>query len=187
MVTDRLMSLYDRPKDAIIEFVRGVCGNDDIYYDKQIAQSEREHAERNLALAHFMKSFGNIKNDVETLIDVYCHQCAISMSCVDLSRAFLFLANRGLNPFNQEQILTVSQAKRVGALMLTCGFYDESGDFAFRAGLPGKSGVGGGVVAYIPGNLVITVWSPELNRHGNSLIGMETLERFTTDIGNSIF
>lgn len=187
VVTDRLMSLYDRPKDAIIEFVRGVCGNDDIYYDKQIAQSEREHAERNLALAHFMKSFGNIKNDVETLIDVYCHQCAISMSCVDLSRAFLFLANRGLNPFNQEQILTVSQAKRLGALMLTCGFYDESGDFAFRAGLPGKSGVGGGVVAYIPGNLVITVWSPELNRHGNSLIGMETLERFTTDIGNSIF
>ena len=187
VVTDRLMSLYDRPKDAIIEFVRGVCGNDDIYYDKQIAQSEREHAERNLALAHFMKSFGNIKNDVETLIDVYCHQCAISMSCVDLSRAFLFLANRGLNPFNQEQILTVSQAKRLGALMLTCGFYDESGDFAFRAGLPGKSGVGGGVVAYIPGNLVITVWSPELNRHGNSLIGMETLERCTTDIGNSIF
>ena len=187
VVTDRLMSLYDRPKDALIEFVRGVCGNDDIYYDKQIAQSEREHAERNLALAHFMKSFGNIKNDVETLIDVYCHQCAISMSCVDLSRAFLFLANRGLNPFNQEQILTVSQAKRLGALMLTCGFYDESGDFAFRAGLPGKSGVGGGVVAYIPGNLVITVWSPELNRHGNSLIGMETLERCTTDIGNSIF
>lgn len=187
VVTDRLLSLYKRPKDAIIEFVRGVCGNDDIYYDKQIAQSEREHAERNLALAHFMKSFGNIKNDVETLIDVYCHQCAISMSCVDLSRAFLFLANRGLNPFNQEQILTVSQAKRLGALMLTCGFYDESGDFAFRAGLPGKSGVGGGVAAYIPGNLVITVWSPELNRHGNSLIGMETLERFTTDIGNSIF
>ncbi len=187
VVTDRLMSLYNRPKDAIIEFVRSVCGNDDIYYDKQIAQSEREHAERNLALAHFMKSFGNIKNDVETLIDVYCHQCAISMSCVDLSRAFLFLANRGLNPFNREQILTVSQAKRLGALMLTCGFYDESGDFAFRAGLPGKSGVGGGVAAYIPGNLVITVWSPELNRHGNSLIGMETLERFTTDIGNSIF
>ena len=105
---------------------------------------------------------------------------------MDLSRAFLFLANHGLNPFNNEQILTVSQAKRLGALMLTCGFYDESGDFAFRAGLPGKSGVGGGIAAYIPGNLAITVWSPGLNEHGNSWIGMETLERFTTDISNSI-
>lgn len=187
VVTDRLMSLYEHPKDAILDFVRNLCGNDDIYYDKHIAQSERGHADRNLALAYFMKSFGNIKNDVEAVVDVYCHQCAIAMSCVDLSRAFLFLADHGLNPYSREQILTVSQAKRLGALMLTCGFYDESGDFAFRAGLPGKSGVGGGVAAYIPGNLAIAVWSPELNEHGNSLMGMETLERFTTDIGNSIF
>lgn len=187
VVTDRLMTLYDRPKDAILEFVRSICNNDDIYYDKHIAQSERAHADRNMALGYLMKSFGNIQNDVETVVDVYCHQCAISMSCMDLARAFLFLANHGLNPFTREQILTVSQAKRLGALMLTCGFYDESGDFAFRAGLPGKSGVGGGIAAYMPGNLAITVWSPELNRHGNSLIGMETLERFTTDISNSIF
>ena len=187
VVTDRLMSLYEYPKDAILEFIRSISGNDDIYYDKHIARSERVHADRNMALGYLMKSFGNIENDVEAVIDVYCHQCAIAMSCIDLSRAFLFLANRGVNPFNQERILTVSQAKRLGALMLTCGFYDESGDFAFRAGLPGKSGVGGGVSAYIPGNLAITVWSPGLNRHGNSWIGMETLERFTTDIGNSVF
>lgn len=187
VVTDRLMSLYDRPQEAILEFVRGICGNDAIGYDEHIARSEREHADRNMALGYLMKSFGNMEHSIEEVLDVYCHQCALSMSCVDLSRAFLFLANRGLNPFRQEHILTVSQAKRLGALMLTCGFYDESGDFAFRAGLPGKSGVGGGISAYIPGNLAITVWSPELNRHGNSLIGMETLERFTTDIGNSIF
>lgn len=187
VVTDRLMSLYSKPKNAILDFVRGLCGNNDIYYDKRIARSEREHADRNMALGYLMKSFGNIENDVEAVIDVYCHQCAISMNCRDLSRAFLFLANRGMNPFTQERILTSSQAKRLGALMLTCGFYDESGDFAFRAGLPGKSGVGGGVAAYIPGNLAITVYSPELNRHGNSLIGMETLEHFTTDIGISIF
>ncbi|MDE7073478.1 MAG: glutaminase [Odoribacter sp.] len=187
VVTDRLMSLYDHPKDAILKFVRSICGNDDIYYDKTIARSELEHADRNMALTYLMKSFGNIENDVEAIVDVYCHQCAISMNCRDLSRAFLFLANHGQNPYTQEQILTVSQAKRLGALMLTCGFYDESGDFAFRAGLPGKSGVGGGVAAYIPDNLSITVWSPELNRHGNSLIGMETLEHFTTNIGTSIF
>lgn len=187
VVTDRLISLYPHPKDTMIEFVRELCANDDIYYDKEIARSERLNADRNMALAYFMKSFGNIENDVETLLDVYCHQCAISMSCTDLARAFLFLSNRGINPFNGERILTVSQAKRLGALMLTCGFYDESGDFAFRVGLPGKSGVGGGIAAYIPGNLAITVWSPGLNRQGNSLIGMAALEHFTTDIGNSIF
>ena len=187
VVTDRLISLYPHPKDAMLEFVRSLCGNDDIYYDKEIARSERLNADRNMSLAYLMKSFGNIRNDVDTLLDVYCHQCAISMSCVDLARAFLFLSNRGVNPFSGKQVLSVSQAKRLGALMLTCGFYDESGDFAFRAGLPGKSGVGGGIVAYIPGNLAVTVWSPELNRHGNSLAGMAALEHFTTDIGNSIF
>ena len=133
VVTDRLMSLYEQPKDAILQFVRSICGNDDIYYDKHIARSEREHADRNMALGYLMKSFGNMENDVEDVVDVYCHQCAIAMSCKELTRAFLFLANHGVNPFNQEKILTVSQSKRLGALMLTCGFYDESGDFAFRS------------------------------------------------------
>lgn len=187
VITDRLIDLYDRPKEAILDFVRRLTGNDDIYFDHQIARSEREHADRNMALAYFMKSFGNIHNDVNTLLDVYCSQCSISMSCIDLARAFRFLANEGVNPVDGEQILTPSQAKRLGAVMLTCGFYDESGDFAFRVGMPGKSGVGGGVVAYIPRNLVIATWSPELDPHGNSLIGIETLERFTTDIHNSIF
>lgn len=187
VVTDRLISLYDRPKEAILHFIRALSGNSDIYIDQNVARSEREHADRNMALAHFMKSFGNIHNDVDTLIDVYCSQCAIAMSCLDLANSFLFLANRGVNPINGERLLSVSQTKRLGAVMLTCGFYDESGDFAFRAGLPGKSGVGGGIVAYIPGNLSIAVWSPGLNRHGNSMLGVETLERFTTYIGNSIF
>lgn len=187
VVTDRLMELYPRPKEAILDFVRELCGNDDIYYDRQVAQSEREHADRNMALAYFMKSFGNIHNDVETLIDVYCHQCSIAMNCVDLAKAFLFLANRGVNPADGKRLLTESQAKRLGAVMATCGFYDESGDFAFRVGLPGKSGVGGGIVAYLPEKLSIAVWGPELDIHGNSLMGIETLERFTTDISSSIF
>lgn len=187
VVTDRLIDLYERPKEAILDFIRRLTGNDDIYFDHQIARSEREHADRNMALAYFMKSFGNIHNDVDTLLDVYCSQCSISMSCIDLARAFRFLANEGVNPVDGDRILTPSQAKRLGAVMLTCGFYDESGDFAFRVGMPGKSGVGGGVVAYIPRNLVIATWSPELDAHGNSLMGLETLERFTTDIHNSIF
>lgn len=187
VVTDRLISLYPRPKEAILDFVRSLCGTDDIYFDHRVALSERRNADRNMALAYFIKSFGNIHNDVETVIDVYCHQCALAMSCTDLARSFLIFANRGVNPLNGERILTESQTKRIGALMATCGFYDESGDFAYRVGLPGKSGVGGGIVAYMPGKLSMAVWSPELNSYGNSLIGIEAFERFTTDIRSSIF
>ncbi len=187
VITDRLISLYPRPKEAILDFVRSLAGTDDIYYDHRIACSEREHADRNMALAYFMKSFGNIHNDVETLIDVYCHQCAIAMSCADLARSFLMFANRGVNPVTGKRVLTISQSKRIGAVMATCGFYDESGDFAYRVGLPGKSGVGGGIAAYMPGKLSVAVWSPGLNSYGNSLAGIEFLERFTTDIRSSIF
>lgn len=187
VVTDKLMELFPRPKEAILDFVRELVGHDDVYYDKEVAESEYRHGSRNLALGHFIKSFGNIRNDVDRLMDIYCHQCSLSMNCVDLARSFLFLANHGVNPHNGKEILTVSQSKRLNALLMMCGFYDESGDFAFRVGLPGKSGVGGGIVAIIPGNLSIAVWSPELNRYGNSLMGIEALERFTTEIGISVF
>ena len=187
VVTDRLMELYDMPKEDLLEFVRSVADCDDIYFDKNVARSEIEHASRNLALSYFMKSFGNIHGSVERLIDIYCHQCSISMTCEELAKSFLFLVTHGVNPFDQERIMSVSQSKRLGALMLTCGFYDESGDFAFRVGMPGKSGVGGGAVAIIPGKLSIAVWSPPLDRFGNSVLAVDTLERFTTDLGISIF
>lgn len=187
VITDKVLSSYRKPKFDILDFVRRMADNDDIYYDKNVAQSEKDEASRNLALAHFMQSFENIENDVDRLIDVYCHHCALSMNCVDLAKSFMFLANHGINPYNNEKVLTSSQAKRLNALMLTCGCYDESGDFAFRVGLPGKSGVGGGIVALIPGELVIAVWAPELNNYGNSLVGFEALERFTTKINRSIF
>ena len=134
-----------------------------------------------------MKSYGNIHNDVNDLMDVYCHQCSLQMNTRDLAKSFQFLVNRGVNPWTGNELLTLSQAKRLGAVLMTCGFYDESGDFAFRVGMPGKSGVGGGVVAYIPNVLSIAVWSPALNPHGNSTLGIEALERFTTLIGNSVF
>ncbi len=187
VVTDRLLDIYPDPKNAILGFVRELCGNDGIDYDRYVAMSELLHTDRNKALAYFMKSFGNIHNNVDQLIDVYCHQCSIAMSCVDLARSFMFLANKGINPVNGQRILTMSQAKRLGAILATCGFYDESGDFAFRVGLPGKSGVGGGIVAYLPEKLSIAVWSPELDTYGNSTMGIEALERFTTDISSSIF
>lgn len=187
VVTDKLMGLYDKPKKAILEFVRENCGDQDIYYDKEVAASELEFSHRNVALANFMKSFGTIENDIETIMDIYCNQCSISMNTLTLAKSFLFLANGGVNPATGQRVVTSRTAKRLNALMLTCGLYNESGDFAYRVGLPGKSGVGGGIIAILPGKLSIAVWSPELNANGNSYRGIETLEQFTTDIGISVF
>lgn len=187
VIVDRMMSLYENADQQMIEFVRALSANDTIDYDMRIAQSELDTAYRNRALANFMRSFGNIKNDVDSVVEHYCKQCSIAMSCTELAEAFLFLANGGINPHTGETVLSPSRTKRMNALMLTCGLYDESGDFAFRVGMPGKSGIGGGIVAVIPQKLSIAVWSPELNSHGNSLLGVEILERFTTEIGVSIF
>lgn len=187
VITDKLIDLYEEPKRALLSFIREVSCNNTIDYNYEVAISELEHSHRNIALANFIKSFGNIKNDIETIINIYCHQCSISMTTADLARSFLFLANKGVNPANGQKITGPRSAKRLNALMLTCGLYNESGDFAYRVGLPGKSGVGGGIVAIIPGKLSIAVWSPELNKNGNSYRGIATLERFTTDLGISVF
>ncbi|HAN78166.1 MAG TPA: glutaminase, partial [Bacteroidales bacterium] len=129
----------------------------------------------------------NLENPADKVLDVYFHQCSLTMSCVDLSRAFLFLANKGFSPLINEEITTMRQTKRINSLMLACGLYDAVGDFAYRVGLPGKSGVGGGIIAIVPGELCVAVWSPELNEQGNSLAGTKALELFTTYAENSIF
>jgi len=187
VATDCLVSRSDDPLAEILLFVRGLSNNPGIDFDPIVFASERETGFRNAALVNLMKSFGNIENDVDAVLNVYFHQCALMMNCLDLARAFLFLANGGVNPSNHERILTASQAKRVNALMQVCGLYDDSGEFAFTVGLPGKSGVGGGIVAVIPNRLSICIWSPELNQRGTSLVGMKALELFTTKTGISIF
>jgi len=187
VATDCLLSFCKSPVEDMLSFVRNLADNKKIHYDSRVVTSERDNGFRNAALVNFMKSFGNIHNDVNAVLDSYFHQCGIMMNCVNLAKSFLFLVNGGVNPFNNEQILNKSQTKRANALMQTCGFYDESGEFAFCVGLPGKSGVGGGITAVIPGLLSICVWSPELNGHGNSLVGMKALELFTTKTGISIF
>ncbi|MFM9947867.1 MAG: glutaminase [Saprospiraceae bacterium] len=187
VVTDVLIQHLPDPKAAILDFVRKISGIPDIGYDYDIAQSERETGFTNTALVNFLKSHGNIVSPIEQVLDVYFHQCAIMMSCRELAKAFLFLANHGVIPATGERILTNSQAKRLNAVMMTCGFYDEAGEFAFRVGMPGKSGVGGGIVSVIPALLAIAVWSPELNERGNSVAGVMALELFTTRTGRSIF
>lgn len=187
VVTDVLLDHLDEPKAAILDFIRMLADAPNIAYDEEVAFSEQLTGFRNVALVNFIKSHGNIRNDVDDILDTYFHQCAIRMSCQELARSFLFLANEGVVPYNRQRILTKSQAKRLNAILLTCGFYDQAGEFAYRVGMPGKSGVGGGITGVIPGHLAISVWSPELNSQGNSLVGIQALELFTTKTGLSVF
>ncbi|SDD00991.1 glutaminase [Williamwhitmania taraxaci] len=187
VVADMLCELYPNAEDDLIRFVREVANNPEINYDLRVAQSERETGNRNFALGYFMKSFGNIHMPIERVMDFYFKQCSMSMNCVDLGRSFLMLANHGIVSHSGERVLTVSQTKRLSSLLLTSGLYNEAGEFAFRVGLPAKSGVGGGIAAIIPQKLSVVVWSPGLNTYGNSLAGIQALELFTTKSGISIF
>jgi glutaminase len=190
VVTDILFTHYagkGGAENALIRFVRKLSDKPDIGYDRAVAESERRTSHRNAAMAQFMKSFGNLNNDVNDVVEAYCRDCAIEMSCVDLARAVTFLANHGVVPWSGEQVLDGSSAKRINALMLTCGTYDAAGDFAYRVGLPAKSGVGGGIVALMPGECGICVWSPALEASGNSYAGSIALEMLTTLTGRSIF
>ena len=187
VVTDVLCSRFVNPETALVEFVRRLSGNATIQYDDRVARSELASGFRNRAMANFMRSFGNLVNPVEDVMEAYCRHCAIRMDAVDLARAVAFLANGGVNPWTGERIVDESSAKRLSALMLTCGTYDAAGDFAYRVGIPCKSGVGGGIVGHIPGRLGVCVWSPELEPSGNSLAGSHALERFTTLTGQSLF
>ena len=184
-VADRLVSRFDA-KAATLEFLSGLC-DEPVDYDEEVAASEAATGFRNIALANFMKSFGRIDNAVADVLDVYFHHCALRMNCMQLARATGYLCRDGRHPHGGAPVLTDRQARRVNALMLTCGTYDAAGEFAFRIGLPCKSGVGGGIVAVVPDRLTLCVWSPALEPSGNSLLGMKALEMFAARTGLSVF
>jgi glutaminase len=187
VICDILVSYLENPKEKLLEFIRGITGNSAISYSSRVADSEMRTGYRNYSVANLMKDFGNIHNDVESVLDVYFSLCSVEMTCRELAESFLFLASGGVNPITEKAIITPRQAKRINSIMQMCGFYDEAGEFAFRVGLPGKSGVGGGIVAIHPGKFSIAVWSPKLNEKGNSYKGMKVLEAVTTKTQLSIF
>ncbi|MFD0413430.1 glutaminase [Streptomyces sp. NPDC127108] len=186
VVTDRLQTLTGDAAGTLRAFLRAESGNGRLDFDEAVLASETAHGDRNAALAHFMASYGNISNPVPTLLDQYFRQCSIEASCADLALAAGFLARHGIRS-DGSTLLTRSQAKQVNAVMLTCGTYDAAGDFAHRVGLPGKSGVGGGIIAVVPGRCTVCVWSPGLDQRGNSVAGVAALDRFTTLTGLSVF
>lgn len=187
VVCDILCELFQDPLDAFLNFLREISGLPEIHIHEKVARSEREHGFRNAALINMMKSCGNIRHDIDRVLDLYYHQCAVEMSCRELADTFLFFANHGRAVGSEREILTASMTKRLNAVMLTCGFYDEAGEFTYKVGLPGKSGVGGGIAAIHPGHYAVAVWSPRLNEKGNSVKGMRLLEVLTTRTGLSIF
>ena len=190
VITDTLITHYkdpDKTLKVLLYFMKKISGNPKLSIDKEVANSEMEHGDRNLALARLMRSFGNFENEVQSTVMTYFQHCAITMNTEELSRAMLFLAFGGIDPVSKKVFISSSKAKRINAMMLTCGHYDASGEFAFHVGLPAKSGVGGGIVATVPGEMSIAVWSPALNKYGNSHAGTLALEMFTTKTGLSIF
>lgn len=186
VIADILISNLKHPKKEFMQFVRLIANDQSIDFDYKVAKSEKETGFKNFAAANLLKSFKNLQNSVEDVLDFYFHQCSIQMSCKQLANAFHLFANHGVCQQNKVHS-SPSHIKRINAIMLTCGFYDEAGEFAFEVGLPGKSGVGGGIAALLPNKFTITTWSPGLNKKGNSLLGMQALEQFTTKTGLSIF
>jgi glutaminase len=187
VVCDILISRSKDPKEELLTFVRKLANTNDIHFNKIVITSEKKYGFTNAAHVNLMKSFGNIKNNIDLVLDLYYHMCSIEMTCEELSRSFLLFANDGLMPFNNEQIISLSISKRINATMQLCGLYDEAGQFAFKVGLPGKSGVGGGIIAICPDQYCISTWSPKLNHKGNSIKGFKVLEDFTTITESSIF
>ena len=188
-VTDVILSGH-QPREAlgeILRFLQFVAEDPSIFIDKGVAESEKRTGFRNAALAYYMKSFDRLENPVDFVLGVYFHHCAIAMSCRQLATAGLYLAAAGRNPITGKSVVSSERARRINALMLTCGHYDGSGDFAFRVGLPGKSGVGGGILAVAPGKASIAVWSPGLDANGNSHLGAVALEMLAMRMGWSVF
>ena len=178
VVCDMLQGRLSAPRQRMLEVVRGLSGVSDISYDTVVARSEFEHSARNAAIAWLMKSFGNFHHDVTTVLQNYFHYCALKMSCVELARTFVFLANQGKAIHIDEPVVTPMQARQINALMATSGMYQNAGEFAWRVGLPAKSGVGGGIVAIVPHEMAIAVWSPELDDAGINAVSRSTLRAF---------
>ncbi|MBK1834561.1 glutaminase [Roseibacillus ishigakijimensis] len=186
VVCDVLLDLLAQPADDFLAFVREISGNPALHYDEEVAWSEQRTGHHNRAIAHLIKGYGHLRHEVEDVLAFYFQACSLAMSCRDLARACGVLANGGQSLVDGTPILTPRRAKRINATMMTCGLYDEAGEFAFRVGLPAKSGVGGGIVAVHPGHFSVAVWSPPLNTRGNSHRGFRALE-LLSDATGSIF
>ncbi len=189
VVTDHLVgeSGHQVVVAKLLQRLRLLAEDESIFVDEAVAESESEAGSRNRALAWFMKSYGNLKCPVEQTLSAYFAHCSIAMSCRQLARAALFLAFDGCDPITGKRMVSSKACRQINAVMMSCGHYDNSGDFTYRIGLPGKSGVGGGILVIAPRQGAVTVWSPGLNWAGTSAAGSVALETLVKATAWSVF
>ena len=189
VVIDMLLDRYSAEEEvrAVIGFVTKLLDGEQFRLNEEVARSDETGGDLNRSLLSLAKHFGNLRNDIADVMRAYVHQCAIELSCRQLARSGRFLMlDRPAEP-SQQQLKAMRRARRILALMMTSGLYDGAGDFAYRVGLPAKSGVGGGILAIAPNTASIAVWSPGLNQSGNSLVGTRALEMLTDLLDWSAF
>jgi|TARA_B110000211_G_scaffold102663_1_gene119444 glutaminase len=184
---DALYSRLSAPMHSMLETFRLLAGNRGIVIDKKVANSEYEFRHRNAAMAHLMKSFGNFENEVDDVLWSYFNFCSIELNCIELAKAYNFLANKGVDNRSGDRVLSSRQNKQLNSLLFTSGLYDAAGDFGYRVGMPGKSGVSGTILAVLPNKFTVAVYSPGLNSFGNSVAGIAALELLSKKLDISIF
>ncbi len=173
--------------ENILSFTRKITDNKEIGINEEVYMSEKLTGNRNRALAYFMKSNGHIDGDVEEILDVYFKQCAMEINCRDIARIGAVLANDGVLPWSGERVISRETSRIVKTIMVTCGMYDASGEFAVHIGIPAKSGVGGGIMASVPRRMGIGVYGPSLDSKGNSIGGIKILQELSEELDLSIF
>ncbi len=170
----------------LLEFFRMICENDTLDIDEEIYKGEKETGNKNRAMGYFMKGEGYIDGDVEDALDVYFKQCSILVTAEDMARLGLFLARGGILS-SGERVVSEHVAKIAKTLMVTCGMYDGSGEFALMVGVPSKSGVGGGICSVVPGRMGVGIYGPSLDKKGNSIGGYSLLKDLSQELSLSIF
>lgn len=178
---------YEARFQRLLELTRKLTGCPDLGIDEAVYRSEKSHGSKNRALAYLLKSYGLLEDDVEEVLDCYFRACSIQVDCRALAHIGAVLSNRGRLPNSNEQIFPAHLARMVNAILTTCGMYDGSGDFAIRVGVPAKSGVGGGIMAVVPTRMGIGIYGPALDRKGNSVAGIQLLEKLSRELYLSIF
>lgn len=178
---------YNERFERLLDLTRTLASNPEIQMDESVYQSEKRTGNKNRALAFLLKTYGLLQDNVEEVLDCYFKACSISVNSKDLANIGFVLANRGKHPQSEERLFPSQYAHYVNAILMTCGMYDGSGEFAIRVGVPAKSGVGGGIMAVVPTRMGIGIYSPALDTKGNSLAGIQVLERLSKQMYLSIF
>ena len=179
-----ITALGDQAVPEFLKFMRKVSGNHELKINQEVYQCEKDTGFKNYSFGHYIKSYGNIENDVDLVLDAYFQFCSLDITNIDLCRSFYFLMNQGVSILGQ-RVTTHRHCKRINSIMFTCGTYDEVGEFAYTVGLPVKSGVSGAIGGCLPDQYAVCVWSPELNKKGNSFLGHKALEALTTMLDKS--